>query len=181
LAVHHVGGMLKAMPSHDEQPPVETWWPKRDRWWWAIPAVIFWAVWFSFVGGALIDAVRDDDLGAAGLLGIMCLFAVVIVAQPFRYYTSRLEIREDGLTVVSLGRRRCIPWSNIARVETDYFDFVFVRRRGPCVVLVLTDRRRVRLLVTEQFAWRYDERSEAVERRAEQLRSIRRKYQPASN
>ncbi len=162
-----------------EDTPIETWAPGRTEWWWTIPVVAFFSVWLTFIGGMLIEALRDGDLPAAGLAFAACVFGIAVAVQPFRYSSSRLEIRQDGLTVVSLGRRRRIPWSDVARVEVDDVDSL--RSSGPYVVLVLTDRRRVRLLATQQSAWRYDDRADAVRQRAEQLRAIRRTCQHASN
>lgn len=161
---------------------LETWRPERERWWWAVPFVAVLGVWITGIGRALIGAVQDGDLFAVGLWSAMCLFGAALVLQgPIRYRTSGLEIHREGLTVVSFGRRRRIPWDELARVEIEDVDFPTLRGRGPCLVLVLTDRRSVRLWVTEQSKWRYDDRVAALEERADQLRAIRRKCQASDS
>lgn len=163
-----------------ERVPIETWRPEREGWWWAIPFVVVLGAWFTGVGRALIGAVQDGELFDIGLWSAMFLFGVALVLLgPVRHRTSGLEIRRDGLTVASFGRRRRIPWAELARVEIEDIDFPSFRGRGPCVVLVLTDRRRVHLWVTEQSKWRYDDRVAALQERADQLRAIRRECQAA--
>ncbi len=143
-----------------------------------MPFVAVLAAWFISVGRALIGAVQHGDLFAVGLWSAMCLFGAALVLHgPVRYRTSGLEIRRDGLTIVSFGHHRRIPWNELARVETEDIDFPTFRGRGPCVVLVLTDRRSVRLWVTQQSKWRYDDRVTALEMRADRLRAIRRECQ----
>lgn len=87
---------------------------------------------------------------------------------------SRLEFRQEGLTLVTFGRRQEIPWSDVSRVDIDDVEFPKWRGRGPCLVLVFPDGRRKRLWMTEQWQWGYDRRLEALQQMAEQFRSIRR-------
>lgn len=177
MATEWIDGMLAGMPANVEDPLIDTWRPEPESWVLAVPFVAIAAAWFVFVGVGVIRAVQDRDLVGVCLWTLMCLGGLAILWEPIRYRTSRLEIRRAGLTVISLGRCRRVEWSDLARIEVDDVDFPRLRGRGPCLVLVLTDRRRVRVWVTEQSGWRYDDRAAALEDRADQLRAIRRKHQ----
>jgi hypothetical protein len=166
-------GML-ARVSDSKEWPIETWRPELGFWPWTITVLTLLGVWFAWVTWALVETVQGGDLFMAGVFAAMWLGGLAIFIDSARYRTSRLEIRRDGLTVVSLGHRRRIAWTQLARVEVEDIDFPSLRGRGPCVVLVLTDRRRVRLRVTEQWKWGYDKRVAALEQHADRLRAIRR-------
>ena len=67
--------------------------------------------------------------------------------------------------------RRTIPWSQIARSDVDDVAVPLLRGRGSCLVLTLTDRKRVRLWATERSG---GDRFEVLTRQAERLRQVRR-------
>jgi hypothetical protein len=156
---------------------IDTWRPRRWSWLVLVPTAVFVGAWLITSGSWLYRSVREGDSIGSVVFALVFLAGLWCLVLSVRYQTSRLEIRRNGLVVSSLGRRRDVPWTNLARVEVDDVEVTTLRGRGPCVVLVLVGGRRVRLWVTEQSRWSYERRQDAVQQQAELLRSIRRDCQ----
>lgn len=129
-----------------------------------------------FMAVVVTTSILGQD--AVGAVGGLAGFAIcgVLCWQALRTAVVRTDLTEAGVTT-SVGMwRRTIPWSQIARTEVD--DVVFPRfsSHGPCLLLVLTSRKRVRLWATERWSGTSDDRFDHLNRQAEQLRQIRREF-----
>jgi Bacterial PH domain len=156
--------------------PLDTWRVARGSTLWALPSVAIGVLALVYLTMSLVGALLDGDRGAVVALSAFGAFAGMVGRRFVLPFTSRVEVRREGLTVVDIVRRRRIPWVDVARIEIDQVDFPTFRGRGPCVMLVLIGGRRIRLWATEQTGWGHSRRDDTLHELADDLRRLRREY-----
>lgn len=152
---------------------IETWRPVREHWVWRLVAIALGAFFIATMLTILLSAIRDGVASGIWLGAVGLVITALAMGAPLWNRWSRMEIRRDGMLLTTPVRRRFVAWAELARVEVDDVALPWLQTRGPCLVLVLKTRRRIRLRLTERPHWSHDRNLDELEQMAERLRPIR--------